>query len=504
MERPLQANRIETATDIDIEIIDVVGESATSNAKKLAELKRERGKIETATEIDIEIIDDVGETARSNAKKLAELKRERGKQLFITKQYQQAIQSYTEAIELCPDSSVYYGNRAACYIMLYQYKDALEDARKAVALDSSFVKGYIRIAKCSLALGYLPAANGALCTVKELSLNNFPIPPEVQELEEVMKYDMEGTIACHKQNYIRAVFCTDKILKHIPCTRYKLKKAGCLILLGRYQEARNITNDILHADKQNVEAVYVRGMCFYYEGNTEEALCHFKYVLRLAPNHQRAMATYMRTKALLKRKEDGNIAYAAGRLGEAYSIYTEALGIDPTNKSINAKLFYNRAMVYSRMGRFNEATADCSSALKLDENYRKALLQRAKCYMALNDFEKAVEDYEKAFKMDKSQESRRLLNGAKVALEKSKCNNNYYDIVGVKNNATINEIRKAYKRKALDYHPDRHVDASEDERIEYKRKFQEIGQAYQVLTDPNKRARYDMGLPNSGFGRHTR
>jgi DnaJ family protein C protein 7 len=461
-------------------------------------------KIKIAIEIDMQFTDKVGKTAMSNAKKLAELKRERGKHLFMIKQYQQAIHLYTEAIELCPDSSVYYGNRAACYIMLYQYRAALEDARKAVTLDSSFVKGYIRIAKCSLALGDLIAANGALCIIRELSRNTSPNPPAVQALEDVMKYDKEMTTACQQQNFIRAVFCMDQILQHIPCTRYKLKKAGCLILLGRYQEARIITNDILRADKQNVEALYVRGMCFYYEGNMKEALCHFKYALRLAPNHQRAMATYKRAEALVQKNENGNKAYAAGRLEEAYSLYTEALGIDPTNRSINAQLFYNRAIVCSRLGRLNEATADCSSALKLDENCRKALLQRAKYYMALQDFEKAVEDYEKAYKMDKSRESRTLLNGARVALEKSKRNKNYYDIVGVDKNATINEIKKAYKRKALDYHPDRHVDASNEDRIEYKRKFQEIAHAYRVLTDLTERARYDISMSNSRFGRHTR
>jgi DnaJ-class molecular chaperone len=106
--------------------------------------------------------------------------------------------------------------------------------------------------------------------------------------------------------------------------------------------------------------------------------------------------------------------------------------------------------------------------------------------------------------MDKSRESRTLLNGARVALEKSKRNKNYYDIVGIDKNATINEIKKAYKRKALDYHPDRHVDASDDDRIEYKRKFQEIAQAYRVLTDLTEREPYDTSLSNSRFGRHRR
>jgi len=55
-----------------------------------------------------------------------------------------------------------------------------------------------------------------------------------------------------------------------------------------------------------------------------------------------------------------------------------------------------------QLGRLNEAVADCSSALDLDENYLKALLRRAKCYMELGDFEEAVRDYERALKMDNS------------------------------------------------------------------------------------------------------
>lgn len=86
----------------------------------------------------------------------AEDKKEHGNQLYIVKNYKAALVQYTAAINLCPDKSSYYGNRAACYLMLGQYKNGLEDARRAVALDLSFVKGYVRIAKCCLALGLFP------------------------------------------------------------------------------------------------------------------------------------------------------------------------------------------------------------------------------------------------------------------------------------------------------------------------------------------------------------
>lgn len=73
--------------------------------------------------------------------RLAELKKENGNQLFKIKQYRSALPLYTEAINLCPETAAYYGNRAACYIMLNRYTEALNDARKSVQLDQSFVKG---------------------------------------------------------------------------------------------------------------------------------------------------------------------------------------------------------------------------------------------------------------------------------------------------------------------------------------------------------------------------
>ncbi len=76
----------------------------------------------------------------------------------------------------------------------------------------------------------------------------------------------------------------------------------------------------------------------------------------------------------------------------------------------------------------------------------------------------------------------------------------YYEVLGVSKNATPEEIKKAYRRKAKEFHPDAYTG---DDKKAAEEKFKEASEAYSVLSDETKKAQYDRfghGFENAGFG----
>src|SRR5689334_21289062 len=73
----------------------------------------------------------------------------------------------------------------------------------------------------------------------------------------------------------------------------------------------------------------------------------------------------------------------------------------------------------------------------------------------------------------------------------------YYDVLGVKKDASEDEIKKAYRKLARQYHPDRNPGDKQAEA-----RFKEVQEAYDILSDPKKRAQFDrfghVG-PEAGF-----
>lgn len=154
----------------------------------------------------------------------------------------------------------------------------------------------------------------------------------------------------------------------------------------------------------------------------------------------------------------------------------------------------------SRLKRTQKAIQSCSEALKLDENNIECLCHRAEAYLQAEDYEAAVRDYSKAQEASGGQPSQRVRQGLEKAhrlLQQSK-KKDYYKVLGVSRDADQRTIKKAYRKKAIEYHPDKFQGGSRDDA---EKKMADINAAYEVLSNPDLKEKYDQGHdPNDPTG----
>ena len=125
-------------------------------------------------------------------------------------------------------------------------------------------------------------------------------------------------------------------------------------------------------------------------------------------------------------------------------------------------------------------------------------MHRGKTLLKKEEFEQAINSFNRAAEVrpDMREKVNPLLNKAQVALKRSKTKD-YYKILGVANDADERQIKAAYRKATKQFHPDKaHKQGLTKEEAE--KKMAGINEAYEVLSDPELRARFDRGDdPNS-------
>jgi DnaJ family protein C protein 7 len=121
--------------------------------------------------------------------------------------------------------------------------------------------------------------------------------------------------------------------------------------------------------------------------------------------------------------------------------------------------------------------------------------------MELADYEGATQDFNKAHQIDPNLGARQRIKEAEKQA-KMAARKDYYKILEVSKDSGDDEIKKQYKKLALKWHPDKNGQ-TEESRLEAEAKFKEINEAYSILSDPQKKQRYDSGADldeMDGFG----
>eukprot|EP00474_Spongospora_subterranea_P002612 CRZ03070.1 hypothetical protein [Spongospora subterranea] len=440
-----------------------------------------------------------------DAKHAAIAAKEQGNQLYKEGKYRSAISKYSEAIALCPLDASFLGNRSAAFMMVEDFTSALQDSLKAIALDPMFCKAYVRAAKCYIHLGQLEDVYPLIKNANMKISASFDVQAEVQRAKRLSRLLDE----------CRAQIAAGKAASHLPsiqmlCEEMSQSLVAKIMLIegmmarNKYEEVVSITTRLIREHSSNVTLLRLRGTAYYFMGRLDQACSHSQEALRFDPDNQECFKLFKTVKRLEKLKEAGNAAFKAGRMQEAFDLYSEVLQVDPKNGRFNAVIFCNRAAVAIKKSMFQQAIQDCTACLDIEESNVKALCRRAMAYLETEDFEAAVRDLECAARH--SQNDRGVmeqLKHAKLELAKSK-RVNPYKVLGVDTSADERDIKKAYRRLALQFHPDKNHGSSDADKAIAETKFKQVSEAYDVLSDPQKRRRYDSGadMDSCGGGGH--
>ena len=255
--------------------------------------------------------------------------------------------------------------------------------------------------------------------------------------------------------------------------------------------------DALSAQSQRLLAYNLRALSYLHLGELSTSLTHYKEGLRIDPEHAELKAGFKHVSAMTKNLKRGDDAYAAGEVMEAVNHWTKAAlesdkpgsgaaggwKVDVLAKAVDGLI---------KLGKVKDAIVLAKKATAVKEGV-ESLGKLADALVADEQFDEAHRILRQGRDgRENSNEERQKYDEkikiVDVALKQSKTKD-YYKILGVARTADKKEVKKGYKDQAMIWHPDKNAGNEE----EASKKFQEIAEAYEVLSDDELKAKYDRG-----------
>uniref|UniRef100_A0A8B9GXC9 DnaJ (Hsp40) homolog, subfamily C, member 3b n=1 Tax=Astyanax mexicanus TaxID=7994 RepID=A0A8B9GXC9_ASTMX len=369
---------------------------------------------------------------------------EMGRKLLAAGQLAEALSHYHSAVEGDSKNYLTYYKRAAVFLAMGKSKSALPDLTRAIQLKPDFLAARIQRGNILLKQGNTQEAREDFEAVLS------PWDPESREMRA--------------ECYIRLGEPRKAILDLTPAARLRTDNRAAFLKLSRL---------------------------LYDLGEHRDSLSEIRECLKLDQDDKECFAHYKQVKKLSKQMDSAEELISEQRYQEAIDKYESVMKTEPKITFYTTKAKERICFSLVKIKEAEKALDTCSEAHQRDPQNIHILRDRAEAYILLQDYEKAVEDYQEAREFDQeNQEIREGLDRAQKLLKLSR-KRDYYKILGVSRSANKQEIIKAYRKLAQQWHPDNFQ--SESEKKEAEKRFIDIASAKEVLTDPEMRQKFDSG-----------
>jgi DnaJ family protein C protein 3 len=262
--------------------------------------------------------------------------------------------------------------------------------------------------------------------------------------------------------------------------------------MGEHTKVVTELGKLLKIEPGNTEALLMRGWAYLYLGDEETGTRHFREVLRFDPEHSEAKAAHKKIKSIAQLRKKAQDAMAVRDSRGAEAAFAQAIAVDPSMLELNHTMQRELCRLRLEIGKIADAIQSCDAALNKDSNLLDCSINKVSALMKLERWEEAANLARALAQAHRGNgQVHQVYNEAEQALRISK-RKDYYKVLQVDRHADADAIKRQYRNLARIYHPDK-VTGSEAHKAEAEVKFREVAEAYEILSDQEKRSRFDRG-----------
>lgn len=419
-----------------------------------------------------------------------------GDEAFRAGKVKDAIKAYGKLIASDRTQASSYWKRASVYMVKRNYKQAARDLDMCVELDPGMLKAWTARGRANLHLGKCYEAVSDLQHTLQnkpgdkSATKEYPRAEKCRNLLQIVQRDIENHHLDHAlqiTNELRTLASASVSVLLTRCDIHALK--------SDWQSLGVDTREILIMDSKNLQALQLRAQSFYYMMEHDNALTHYKQGLKMDPEHKKLKAGFKSLKKMEKAIKNAENLQQRGRKAEAVKAWTGVVAMDANHRVLKIRGYVQICDLNLQTKKAEDAVQTCRQLTQMDPQNFDAHMHLGEAHLLLDQFDEATKAFNQAAELQPNNRSPREAKERTETLKKRANRKDYYQLLGIPKTASEKDIKKAFRKLALKWHPDR---AKADEKEEHEKKFRDIAEAHDVLSNQDLRARYDRGEDVNG------
>lgn len=414
-----------------------------------------------------------------------------GTEYLARGELQAALSQFHAAVEGDSNSYISYFKRGTVYLAMGKSKLAILDLNKVLELKPDFVGAKHQRALVLMKQGSLEDAMRDFFDLHSKDHHNEEAYVNYLRAEGLARDIQLAKDLVRDGQHSTAMDILTSIIEACPwSSELRELRSNCHQAL---HDPVSAILDLRSANKlqsDNTDGYFKLSMLHYQLGQPHESLREVRDCLKLDPDHKDCFPHYKKVKKIDKFLNDVQDSLESRDYTTCISSAEKIIKTETTVPMIQWLGHAKLCKCYQEAGQTMEAISACTDALKINKD-ADVLCDRADAYLASDMYDDAIRDYSEATEI--LEDYPRAKEGVQEAMKRQKQSEkrDYYKILNVKRSANKKEIVKAYRKAAQQWHPDNFPDGPEKKKAE--KKFIDIAAAKEVLTDTEKRKKFDHG-----------